>query len=58
MTPSYVAKTLIYCNENKLYDNTNLTVVKKSSTHNQLSDGGESMNALQPNYKIDAIAPI
>jgi len=53
-----MAKTLIYYNENKLYDNTNLTVVKKSSTHNQLSDGGESMNALQPNYKIDAIAPI
>jgi len=58
MTVSFVAKTLIYCNENKLYDNTNLTVAKRSSSHNQVSNGGESINELQPNYKIDAIAPI
>ena len=58
MTPSFVAKTLIYCNKNKLYDNNNLTVAKRSSSHNQICDGGESINVLQPNYKIDAIPPI
>jgi len=58
MTLSFVAKTLIYCNENNLYDNTNLTVAKKSSSHNQVSDGGKSINVLQPNYKMDAMAPI
>ena len=58
MTLSFVAKTLIYCNENKLYDNSNLTVAKRSSIHNQVSDGGVSSNVLQPNNKMDAIASI
>jgi hypothetical protein len=57
MTLSFVAKTLIYCNENKLYNN-NLTVAKRSSIHNQVSNRGESVNVLQPNYKMDAIAPV